>query len=68
MPLDRLLRELVLPPTVMPPPPPVLRLFNALAISEAFAYLIGMTSETYSEGMATLTLATSSSMRLTFSV
>src|SRR4051812_29524758 len=39
---------------MLPPPPPLLppapRLFNASAISLAFAYLIGMTSETNSDG------------------
>jgi hypothetical protein len=59
--------ESSLPPPTDLPPPPELKLFSALAISEAFACLIGMTSDTYSEGVATSTLATNSEMRLTFS-
>ena len=55
------------PPTLAPPPPLLLKLFNALAMSDAFAYLIGMTSYTNSEGIATSILATISSIRLTFS-
>ena len=56
-----------LPPPTVAPPPPELRLFNAPAISDAFAYLIGMTSETNSEGTATSISSISSSIRLTFS-
>ena len=67
MPLVRLVRVPVLAPMDVPPPPE-LKLFKALAISEAFAYLIGMTSETYSEGTATSISLISSNMRLTFSV
>ncbi len=37
--------------TVLPPLPP--RLFSALAMSSAIAYLIGMTSEMYSAGTDT---------------
>ena len=71
MPLDRVDRVLVpvlVPPPTEAPPPPELRLFNALAISVAFAYLIGITSDTNSEGTATSMSLISSSIRLTFSV
>ena len=69
MPLVRVLRVPVVPPPPTDvPPPPELKLFSALAMSEAFAYLIGMTSETNSEGIATSICLISSSIRLTFSV
>ena len=52
--------------TVLPPPLPP-RLFNALAMSSASAYLIGMTSEMYSAGTVTSTCSIISSIRFTFS-
>jgi len=50
------------------PPPPVLKLFKAAEISEASAYLIGITSDVYSAGTATSISLINSSMRFTFSV
>jgi hypothetical protein len=65
----RLLREPVVPlPPIVAPPPPELKLFSAPAISEAFAYLIGITSETNSYGTATSIRSISSNIRLMFSV
>ena len=51
--------------TVVPPLPP--RLFNALAMSSASAYLMGMTSEINSELPPMSTRSIISSIRLTFS-
>jgi hypothetical protein len=56
-----------LPPTLVPPPP-VLRLFKALAISAANAYLMGITSETKFDSTTTSMRSIISSMRFTFSV
>src|SRR5712671_221426 len=65
--LDKDLELVLLPPPTVAPPPPELRLLIALAISEALAYLIGMTSDTYSEGTEISISLSISSMRLTFS-
>ena len=52
--------------TVLPPPAPP-RLFKALAMSSASAYLIGMTSEIYSAGTDTSMRSIICNIRFTFS-
>src|ERR1035441_6319121 len=55
VPLVRVPRlEVVPPPPVDPPPPPELRLFKALAMSLATAYLIGMRSEEHTSELQSL--------------
>ena len=60
----RRLKELPLLPGI-PVPVPAPRLLNALAMSAAFAYLMGMTSESISSGATTSSLSMSSIIRLT---
>ena len=56
------------PMLTVPPPLPPPRLFNALAMSAASAYLIGMTSEMISDSPPPVsTWSINSSIRFTFS-